>query len=60
MKCDPVNMSVLGMRPAAVGEKPPIVGFEMPGVALAQIHPRLVVLRHAGEGEQPEGAQQWR
>jgi hypothetical protein len=54
------HVAVLRMRPAPVGEKPPVVGVEVPGVALAEIHARLVVVRHAGEGEEPEGAERQR
>ena len=51
------DVAVLRMRPASVGEKPPIVGIEVPGMALAEVDPCLVVIRHAREGEQPESTE---
>src|SRR3546814_14604290 len=50
-------VAVLRMGPAAVIEEPPVVRAEVPGVALAEIHARPVVLRHPGEGEETEGAE---
>jgi hypothetical protein len=51
------DRTILGMRPAPVGQEPPVIGLEVPGMALAEVHARLVVVCHAGEGEQSEGTQ---
>jgi hypothetical protein len=48
------DVAVLGVGPAATGEKPPVVATVLAGVTLAQVHPRLVVTGHAGEREQAE------
>ena len=52
--------AVLGMRPAAIGQEPPVIGFEMIGIALAQVDTSLVVIGHAGECEQAEGSERQR
>jgi hypothetical protein len=49
-------IAVRGVRPAEIGEEPPIVAV-VPGVALAQIDTGLIVISHAREGEQAEPAE---
>src|SRR3546814_20065817 len=49
-------VAVLRMGPAAVIEEPPVVRAEVPGVALAEITARPVVLRPPGDGAETEGA----
>jgi len=53
------DLTVLGHRPAMVGEVPPVVAI-VGRVALAEILPRLVVVRHPGKREQPERAERQR
>ena len=43
------DIAVLSMRPASIGEKPPIVRIEVSGVPLAEIHARLVMIRPGTE-----------
>ena len=54
------HVAVLRVRPAAIGEEPPIVRRELPGMALTEVHPCLIVVRAARKGEQPEGAERQR
>jgi hypothetical protein len=51
------DRAVLGMGSAPIGQEPPAVGRELPSVALAEVHPCLVMVSHAGEGEQPKCTQ---
>ncbi len=54
------NIAVFDMGPAAICQKPPVVGSEVPGVAVTKIDAGLVVISHAGEGKQPKGSEQQR
>ncbi|MGY3369775.1 hypothetical protein ACVWZL_006900 [Bradyrhizobium sp. GM2.4] len=53
------DIAVLGHRPAVHGEEPPILAIVMRD-ALAQLLPGAVVIGHAGEREQAEGAERQR
>ena len=54
------DRAVLGMRPSPIGQEPPVIGFELIGITLAQVDASLVVVGHAGECEQAKGSERQR
>ena len=50
------NTAVFGVRPAEIGQEPPVVAI-VAGIAFAQIHPRLIMVRHPRKREQSKGAE---